>query len=98
MPDPRRKITNPAQEVARAIEVAGLTFRISLTDLLAMVGVAPAIYYAWKNVKVTDLYVSEYRRIMSVLDGLRKDPQYKMEAEAEAAYEARLPLRKRVVK
>lgn len=92
-----RKPINPAKELAREIQKASMTFRISLTRLLDRMEVNPDLYHAWDSQKVTDVYVSVWRRVHAAIDELRNDPKRKMEAEAEAIYNADFPLRRRTV-
>lgn len=93
-----RKARTIGQEVARELAKAAMTFRLSLTEMLARAGVDPREYYRWENREVADLYVGEYRRIMAAIDELRNDPARAIEAENEAIYNANFPLRKRTVK
>jgi hypothetical protein len=92
------KPRSPAKELAREIQKASMTFRISLTALLDRMDVDPTLYYSWLNGVEWDVYVSVWRRVMAVIDELRNDPARKMEAEAEAIYNADFPLRRRTVK
>jgi len=92
-----RKPPTVAQEVARELAKAAMTFRLSLTDMLARAGVDPREYYQWENKEVHDLLVGDYRRIMAAIDELRNDPARAIEAEEEAIYNASFPLRKRTV-
>ena len=91
------KPPSPSKEVARELRKAAQTFRLSLTAMLKRAGVSPVTFYQWDRGEVTDLYVTDYRRIMAAIDDLRNDPKRKMDAEAEAIYNANFPLRKRVV-
>lgn len=92
----RRKKT-VGREVVAEIRKAMLTFRLSLTDMLARCEVPAATFYGWDDGSIPDMLVSDYRRVMAAIDALRHDAKYAIEAEEERLHNAPFPLRKRTV-